>query len=191
MGLDRRIGSKFLHPGPGFGGSCFPKDTHAIVDVAKKCGYDFKIVKSAIEVNAQQHQTGFKKIEQSVDKLDGKVIGILGLSFKPNTDDMRDAPSIDIIRNIQKSGGTVKAYDPVAIENAKSVLKNITYCQDAYETAKDADVLVFMTEWNQFRNLDLNRIKTSMKHPVIVDLRNIYGRDKLQKMGFKYAAMGR
>lgn len=191
MGLDRRIGSKFLHPGPGFGGSCFPKDTHAIVDVAKKQGYDFKIVRSAITVNEQQRETAFEKIRNAVTDIKGKTIGILGLSFKPNTDDMRDAPSVDIIQNIKKAGGNVKAYDPVAMNQAKRILKNVSYCNDAYETAQNVDVLVFMTEWNQFRNLDLNRLKKSMKQPIIVDLRNIYDRSKLERMGFKYTAMGR
>jgi len=191
MGLDRRIGSKFLHPGPGFGGSCFPKDTKAIVNVAKKHGYEFEIVKSAIHINSQQRKAAFEKIQQAAGVLQGKCIGILGLSFKPNTDDMRDAPSIDIIRNIQKAGGSIKAYDPVAMDQAKNVLDNVHYCHDAYETADDVDVLIFMTEWNQFRNLDLNRLKKSMKQPVIVDLRNIYDRKKLEKAGFQYTAIGR
>ena len=191
MGLDRRIGSKFLHPGPGFGGSCFPKDTHAIVDVAKKHGYQFRIVESAIQVNAQQRKTAFEKIEKAAGTLQGKTIGILGLSFKPNTDDMRDAPSVDIIRSIQKAGGRVKTYDPVAMDQAKALLGEVNYCRDAYETASDVDVLVFMTEWNQFRNLDLKRLKKSMKQPVVVDLRNIYNRDKLEKLGFSYTAIGR
>ncbi len=191
MGLDRRIGPKFLHPGPGFGGSCFPKDTHAIVDVAKKHGYEFKIVKSAIQINAQQRITAFEKISEAAGGLNGKTVGILGLSFKPNTDDMRDAPSSDIIAQIQKAGGRVKAYDPVAMEQAKKVMKDIVFENDAYSTADDTDVLVFMTEWNQFRNLDLNRLKKSMKKPVIVDLRNIYSREKLEKLGFSYTAVGR
>ncbi|MBN1779935.1 UDP-glucose/GDP-mannose dehydrogenase family protein [bacterium] len=191
MGLDRRIGSKFLHPGPGFGGSCFPKDTHAIVDVAKKAGYDFKIVRSAIAVNAQQRQTAFDKIQAAAGDLAGKTVAVLGLSFKPNTDDMRDAPSVDIIRMIQKNGGLVKAYDPVAMDNAGALMEAVTFCHDTYETAKDADALVFMTEWNQFRNLDLDRLKKIMKQPVIVDLRNIYDRGKLEKMGFTYTAVGR
>jgi UDPglucose 6-dehydrogenase len=191
MGLDRRIGPKFLHAGPGFGGSCFPKDTHAIVDVARKVGYEFSIVQAAIQVNEQQRKTAFEKIQQAVGELKGKTAGVLGLSFKPNTDDMRDAPSIDIIRQIQKAGGLIKAYDPVAIEQAKNVFKDITYTRDAYETAKNVDVLIFMTEWNQFRNLDLSRLKKSMRQPIIVDLRNIYNRQKMEKTGFTYIAVGR
>jgi UDPglucose 6-dehydrogenase len=191
MGLDRRIGPKFLHAGPGFGGSCFPKDTHAIVDVARKVGYDFRIVQSAIQVNDQQRITAFEKIQQAVGELKGKTAGVLGLAFKPNTDDMRDAPSVDIIRQIQKAGGLIKAYDPVAIEQAKKVLKDVTYTRDAYETAENVDVLIFITEWNQFRNLDLSRLKKSMRQPIIVDLRNIYNRWKMEKTGFTYTAVGR
>jgi UDPglucose 6-dehydrogenase len=191
MGLDRRIGPKFLHAGPGFGGSCFPKDTHAIVDVARKVGYDFRIVQSAIQVNDQQRITAFEKIQKAVGELKGKTAGVLGLSFKPNTDDMRDAPSVDIIRQIQKAGGLIKAYDPVAIEQAKKVLKDVTYTRDAYETAENVDVLIFITEWNQFRNLDLSRLKKSMRQPIIVDLRNIYNRWKMEKTGFTYIAVGR
>ena len=146
MGLDRRIGSKFLHAGPGFGGSCFPKDTHAIVDVAKAVGYEFQIVKSAISVNAQQRQVAFEKIKAIAGDLSGKIVGILGLSFKPNTDDMRDAPSTEIIEKLKKEGAVVQAFDPVAMENAKEFVGDIAYCKDAYAVAQNADVLVFMTE---------------------------------------------
>ena len=191
MGLDKRIGPKFLHAGPGFGGSCFPKDTHAIVDVARKVDYAFQIVQAAIQVNNQQRITAFEKIRNAAGDLKGKTAGVLGLSFKPNTDDMRDAPSVDIIRKIQEAGGLIKAYDPVAVEQAKKILKNIIYTRDAYETAENADLLIFMTEWNQFRNLDLLRLKKIMKQPVIVDLRNIYDRGKMEKMGFEYTAVGR
>jgi UDPglucose 6-dehydrogenase len=191
MGLDRRIGSKFLHPGPGFGGSCFPKDTSALVEMAKKNGYEFKIVKATLEVNRQQRRIAFEKIETASGKLKGKTVGILGLSFKPNTDDMRDAPSIPIIDLIQKSGAHVKAFDPVAMEEAGKVLKNVIFCKDVYDTAKDADVLVFMTEWNQFRKLDISRLKKLMRTPTIVDLRNIYEPEKMKEYGFKYVAVGR
>ena len=191
MGLDRRIGSKFLHAGPGFGGSCFPKDTHAIVDVAKAVGYEFQIVKSAISVNAQQRQMAFEKIKSTVGDLNGKTVGILGLSFKPNTDDMRDAPSTDIIKNLKKEGAAVQVFDPVAMENAKELIDDVTYCNEAYAVANNADVLVFMTEWNQFRNMDLKRIKKSMKTPILVDLRNIYEPAKMKQEGFTYVAVGR
>ena len=191
MGLDKRIGSKFLHPGPGFGGSCFPKDTSALVEMAKKMDYEFKIVKATLDVNRQQRRIAFEKIETVSGSLKGKTVGILGLSFKPNTDDMRDAPSIPIIDSIQKSGAQVKTFDPVAMEEAGKVLKSVTFCTDVYDTAKDADVLVFMTEWNQFRKLDISRLKKLMRTPTIVDLRNIYEPEKMKKYGFKYVAVGR
>lgn len=191
MGLDRRIGPKFLHPGPGFGGSCFPKDTHAIVDVAKAVGYEFQIVKSAIAVNAQQRRVAFEKIQKSVGDLKGKTVGMLGLSFKPNTDDMRDAPSVAIIEALKKEGASVKVFDPVAMENAKDMVPDVTFCKDAYSVVESADVLVFVTEWNQFRNMDLKRLKKSMKAPVVVDLRNIYEPSKMKNEGFQYTAVGR
>ncbi len=191
MGLDRRIGSKFLHPGPGFGGSCFPKDTSALVEMAKKKDYEFRIVKATLDVNRQQRRIAFEKIETASGFLKGKTVGILGLSFKPNTDDMRDAPSISIIDSIQKSGAQVKTFDPVAMGEAGKVLKNVTFCEDVYDTAKDADLLVFMTEWNQFRQLDINRLKKLMRTPTIVDLRNIYEPEKMKEYGFKYVAVGR
>jgi UDPglucose 6-dehydrogenase len=191
MGLDKRIGSKFLHPGPGFGGSCFPKDTQALVEMAKKIGYDMKTVRAAIDVNQQQRRLAFEKIEEGIGNLKNKTIGILGLSFKPNTDDMRDAPSVAIIEMLQQAGARIKAYDPVAMIEAKRILQHVVYSKDAYDTAKDADGLVFMTEWNQFRNLDTARLKKLMKTPVIIDLRNIYEPQKMKEQGFKYIGMGR
>jgi len=191
MGLDRRISPKFLHAGPGFGGSCFPKDTSALVDIAAKAGYDFKIVKAAIQVNAAQRQTAFEKICEVAGDLKGKTIGMLGLSFKPNTDDMRDAPSVDVVRMIQKAGASVRVYDPAAMEEARKVLKDVVFCRDAYDTAGGSDALVFMTEWNQFRNLDLDKLKQILKTPAVADLRNIYDPEKMKEMGFAYVCMGR
>lgn len=191
MGLDGRIGSKFLHPGPGFGGSCFPKDTSALVDIADKSGYDCKVVRSVIEVNVQQRRIAFEKIQAAAGSLKNKKVGVLGLSFKPNTDDMRDAPSVSVIRMLLEAGAAVQAFDPVAMDEAKKILPDITYTTAAYDTAKDADVLIFMTEWNQFRNLNMDRIKTLMKTPVIADLRNIYEPDKMKHAGFTYVCMGR
>jgi len=191
MGLDRRISPKFLHAGPGFGGSCFPKDTSALVDIAGKVGYDFRIVQAAIQVNAAQRRTAFEKICQVAGDLKGKTIGMLGLSFKPNTDDMRDAPSVDVIRRIQEAGASVRAYDPAAMEEARKVLKDVVYCKDAYDTADGSDALVFMTEWNQFRNLDLEKLKKILKTPAVADLRNIYEPEKMKEMGFAYICMGR
>ena len=191
MGLDKRIGSKFLHPGPGFGGSCFPKDTQALLQIAEKNGYDFKIVRSAVEVNKQQHITMLTKIKHALGKLEGKLLGILGLSFKPNTDDMREAPSIVIVKSLQKEGAKIKAFDPVAMQEAKKIMPDILFCNDTYEVAKDSDALIFITEWNQFRSLDLAKIKSLLKEPIVIDLRNIYEPDKMKEYGFKYYCVGR
>jgi len=191
MGLDNRIGKKFLHPGPGFGGSCFPKDTRAIVQTAEEKGYSFGLVKSAIKVNEDQKKLMIEKIKNAVGDLKGKTIGILGLSFKPNTDDMREAASITIINGLMKEGASVKSFDPVAMEEAQKVLPKITYCKDTYETAVDADALVFLTEWNQFRSLDLHKLKSLLKKPVIIDLRNIYEPKKMKEIGFDYVSVGR
>ncbi len=193
MGLDDRIGKKFLHPGPGYGGSCFPKDTHAFVQLAKENSYDFKIMSSVIRVNEEQKKIAIKKISKATGKLDGKTIGILGLSFKPNTDDMRDSPSIPIIKHLVKNGAKVKVYDPAAMEESKKHLNgsSIRYCEDPYEVAKDSYTLVFITEWNQFRKLDLEKIKKLMKKPVIVDLRNIYEPETMKELGFQYTGVGR
>ena len=191
MGLDGRIGRKFLHPGPGYGGSCFPKDTSALVDIAEKTGYDFKVVRAAMAVNEQQRETGFDKIQSLAGDLKDKTIDILGLSFKPNTDDMRDAPSRAIIKKLIAAGASVQAFDPVAMEEAKAVMPDIRYCKDTYEVVEGADVLVFMTEWNQFRNVNMTRVKKAMKSPLIADLKNIYDPAKMRELGFKYVCMGR
>lgn len=191
MGLDNRIGRKFLHAGPGYGGSCFPKDTSAIYHLAKNQGFDLKIIGSAIEVNQNQRKRMFEKIKEGLGDLKGKTIGVLGLSFKPNTDDMRDAPSVDIIKNMIAGGAKVKAFDPVAIENAKLALPDIEYCDETYKTAEGCDALIFMTEWNQFRSLDLTKLLSLLKSPVIFDLRNIYEPRKMKKLGFDYHCVGR
>jgi UDPglucose 6-dehydrogenase len=191
MGLDRRIGSKFLHPGPGYGGSCFPKDTLALVDVAKKAGIELRVVQAAVEANTRQRDVAFEKIRALAGDLRGKTVALLGLSFKPNTDDMRDAPSIPIIERIQAAGAKVRAFDPVAMAEAGKVLRDVAFCKDAYETAEGADLLVFMTEWNQFRNLNLPKLKEVMKTPAVADLRNIYEPAKMREAGFQYTAMGR
>jgi UDPglucose 6-dehydrogenase len=191
MGLDKRIGPKFLHPGPGFGGSCFPKDTRALVRVAEDADYDLRIVKTVIEVNNAQRQIMIDKIKEQVGDLKGKQIGVLGLSFKPNTDDMREAPSITIIEALIEAGAKIKAYDPVAMREAKKVLKHIEYCDETYEVARDSDALVFITEWNQFRSLDLDKLKKLLRKPVVVDLRNIYEPDRMREKGLEYVAVGR
>jgi UDPglucose 6-dehydrogenase len=193
MGLDNRIGKKFLHPGPGYGGSCFPKDTRAFLQLAEDYKYDFQIMKAVIDVNEKQKKRAVKKIGQAVGDLNGKTIGILGLSFKPNTDDMRDSPSIPIISHLIKNGAKVKAYDPAAMEESKKHINgdNVQYCKSVYEVAKDCDSLVFITEWNQFRKIDLEKIKQLMKKPIIVDLRNIYEPEVMREMGFEYTGVGR
>lgn len=191
IGMDRRIGNKFLHPGPGFGGSCFPKDTSALATVAKQFGSDTLIVDAVIEVNKRQRKAMVPKIEKLVGDFKGKTIGVLGLSFKPETDDMREAPSIEIINELVAKGANVKAYDPVAIEEAKKVLPEITYVKDEYAAVEGADALVFMTEWNQFRALDMERIYKLMKSPKIADLRNIYEPEDMRELGFDYIGVGR
>ncbi len=191
MGLDHRIGSKFLHPGPGYGGSCFPKDTRALLNIAKKNDYHFKIVEAAVEVNDQQRVRMLEKIKKNVGNLRGKTIAILGLAFKPNTDDMREAPSIDIIAGLQKEGARIKAYDPIAMHEARKVLKDVEFTDDTYSAISGADALVFLTEWNQFRSLDLDKIKRLLKTPLIIDLRNIYDPPRMRESGFTYIAVGR
>lgn len=191
MGMDRRIGNKFLHPGPGFGGSCFPKDTSAMATVAKQFGSETLIVDAVIEVNKRQRKAMVPKIEKLVGDLKGKTIGVLGLSFKPETDDMREAPSIDIINELVEKGARIKAYDPVATVEAKKFLPDISYVNDEYAAVEGADALVFMTEWNQFRALDMKRIRKLMKSPKIADLRNIYEPEDIRELGFDYVGVGR
>ncbi|MGH7454957.1 MAG: UDP-glucose dehydrogenase family protein, partial [bacterium] len=190
MGLDHRIGSKFLHPGPGYGGSCFPKDTRALLNIAKKSGYNFKIVEAAVEVNDQQRVRMLEKIKSTIGSLRGKTLAVLGLAFKPNTDDMREAPSIDIIAGLQKEGARIKAYDPIAMLEARKVLKDVEFAEDTYSAINGADALVFLTEWNQFRSLDLDKIKRLLKTPLIIDLRNIYDPPRMRESGFQYVAVG-
>jgi UDPglucose 6-dehydrogenase len=191
MGLDGRIGKKFLHPGPGYGGSCFPKDTRALSRMALEKGYSFKILEAVIKVNDDQKKRMIKKIEQKVGDLKGKTIGILGLSFKPNTNDIRESSSIAIIQGLLATGAKVKAFDPGAMEEAKAVLPEIEYGKDAYDVAKGVDGLVLATEWNQFRRLDLQRIKGLLKTPIFIDLRNVYDPDQMKRLGFTYCGVGR
>jgi UDPglucose 6-dehydrogenase len=191
MGLDGRIGKKFLHPGPGYGGSCFPKDTRALSRMAKERGYSFKILDSVIQVNEEQKKRMVNKIEEKVGDLRGRTIGILGLAFKPNTDDIRESSSITIIRDLLAAGAKVKAYDPAAIEEAKAVLPEVQYGKDAYDVASGCDALVLATEWNQFRRLDLERIKRLLKTPIFIDLRNVYDPDQMKRLGFNYCGVGR
>jgi UDPglucose 6-dehydrogenase len=191
MGLDGRIGKKFLHPGPGYGGSCFPKDTRALSKIARESGYVFKILESVIEVNEEQKQRMVMKIKEKVGNLKGKTIGILGLSFKPNTNDIRESSSIAIIQGLLAMGAKVKAFDPAAMEEARAILSEVEYGKDAYDVAKGADALVLVTEWNQFRRLDLQRIKGLLKSPIFIDLRNVYDPKQMERLGFNYSGVGR
>ena len=191
MGMDKRIGSKFLHPGPGFGGSCFPKDTRALAAVARQFGVESLLVDAVIEVNERQRRAMLPKIEKLVGSLNGKTIAVLGLAFKPETNDVREAPAHDIIRGLLQKGAKVRAYDPVAMSETAKVISDIEYADDEYEAVKDADVLVVVTEWNQFRALDMQRVRDLMKAPRVADLRNIYEPEDLREMGFEYVGVGR
>jgi len=193
MGLDGRIGPKFLHPGPGFGGSCFPKDTLALLRMAQEAGYHFQLVDATIKVNRNQMERAVEKIRQaSGGKLKGVKIALLGLSFKPNTDDIRESPALYIAQRLIEEDSQLSVFDPAAMENAQKVLGNrCLYCKDPYEAAQKAQVMVVATEWNQFRNLDLARIKEAMEGDALVDLRNIYEPNKAKELGFKYWGMGR
>jgi len=191
MGMDNRIGRKFLHPGPGYGGSCFPKDTRALTTVADQFGVETRIVDAVIDANERQREAMIPKIEKLVGDLSGKRIGMLGLSFKPETDDMRESPAIDIVNSLVAKGSIVKAFDPVAMEEAKHCLPNIEYAEDEYDAIRDADVLVIVTEWNQFRALDMDKVKSLLKSPKIADLRNIYEPEDMRELGFEYVGVGR
>src|SRR5215208_3843771 len=191
MGMDKRIGSKFLHPGPGFGGSCFPKDTRALASVARQFDSASMIVDAVIEVNEQQGEFMLAKIRKLVGSLHGKTISVLGLAFKPETDDMREAPAVAIIRSLLEEGAKIRAYDPVAKHEAMKVLPEIDYADDEYTAVKGADALVFVTEWNQFRALDMIRIRDLMTTPKIADLRNIYDPQDMREIGFEYVGVGR
>ncbi|MFK4510986.1 UDP-glucose/GDP-mannose dehydrogenase family protein [Bradyrhizobium daqingense] len=192
IGLDNRIGTKFLHAGPGFGGSCFPKDTKALIKIAQDYDVNLRIVEAVLAVNENRKRAMARKVSQALGgSLRGKTIAVLGLTFKPDTDDMRDAPSIPLVTGLIDMGATVKAFDPVGMEQAKSELPSITYCEDAYSCAQDADALVIVTEWVQFRGLDLDRLKTAMAKPVVVDLRNIYRPEDMEAAGFVYESVGR
>lgn len=192
MGLDHRIGAKFLHPGPGYGGSCFPKDTRALLQIAAGNGMKLEIVKSAVEANERQKGLMTDKIKNGLGDLKGKTIAVLGLSFKPNTNDMREAPSIFIIEKLLKEKAKIKAFDPIAMDDAKALFHaKIKYAKGPYDCVKGADAVVILTEWNEFRNLELLKIKTLLKAPNFFDLRNIYEPEKMKRLGFNYFCVGR
>src|SRR5689334_6279002 len=192
IGLDNRIGSKFLHAGPGFGGSCFPKDTRALVKIAQDHDVQLRIVEAVLGVNDIRKRAMARKVANAAGgSLRGKTVAVLGLTFKPDTDDMREAPSIPLITGLLDMGAKVRAHDPVGIEQARKELPDIEYCDDPYECVKGADAMVIVTEWVQFRALDLDRIKSAMAKPVVVDLRNIYRADDMAAQGFTYESIGR
>ncbi len=192
IGLDNRIGSKFLHAGPGYGGSCFPKDTLALIKTAQDEGAPVRIVETVAAVNEQRKRAMARKVIQAMGgEARGKRVALLGLAFKPNTDDMRDAPSIAIVQGLQDAGAKVAAFDPEAMEQARMVLTDVDYAADPYACAEGADALVIVTEWEQFRALDLKRLKAALKSPVLVDLRNVYAPEEARKQGFSYVSVGR
>ena len=192
IGMDGRIGSKFLHPGPGYGGSCFPKDTLALVRTGQEYGAPLRIVESVVEINEERKGRMAEKVVAGCGgSVKDKTIAVLGLTFKPNTDDMRDSASLAIVPALQKGGATIRAYDPEGMEEAKRLLRDIAWCDDAYETMEGADAVVIITEWNEFRALDLGRVKTLMRAPVMIDLRNIYKPSEMAAAGFAYTSVGR
>jgi UDPglucose 6-dehydrogenase len=193
MGLDKRIGSKFLHPGPGFGGSCFPKDTRAILEVARENRMNLEIVSAVIAVNESRISKSVAKIRDALGgSLSGRTVGLLGLAFKPNTDDLRESPAVRILEKLLEEGARVRAYDPVAMDAARlGGLGGVTYCKDEYDAAAGSDALVVATEWNQFRGLDVERIRGLLREPVVVDLRNVFEPSAMRAKGFRYTCVGR
>jgi len=203
MGLDQRIGAKFLHPGPGYGGSCLPKDTSALLRIAEEHSVQLGIIDAAVRANEEQRACMVRKIREALGALKGRTIAVLGISFKPNTDDIRDAPSLSIIETLVREGAKIRAYDPI-VKSAEQITKageatagralgrkQVKFCRDSYDAAKGADALVLMTEWNLFRNLELDRIKTLLKTPFFFDLRNVYDPQKMRRKGFRYFSVGR
>ncbi len=195
IGLDGRIGKKFLHPGPGYGGSCFPKDTLALVKTAQDNGSRLNLVEHVVKSNKDRKKNMYKRILNALGNYEKKIISILGLTFKPNTDDMRDSPSLDLIPELIKNNCFLKLFDPEGMKEAKIIFKkfhkNIEWCNDSYDACKKADALVILTEWNQFRALDLKKLKKLLNQPIIIDLRNIYNPQEIKNMGFKYYSLGR
>jgi UDPglucose 6-dehydrogenase len=192
MGLDERIGAKFLHPGPGYGGSCFPKDTLALVRTAREYGAPTRIVETVVEVNEGRKQAMANKVVAACGgSVDGATIAVFGLAFKPNTDDMRDSPSLNIVPVLQAAGASIRAYDPKAMDAAAPLLPGVEFGDSAYDIVDGANALVIVTEWNQFRGLDLQRLKAAMRTPVVVDLRNIYQPAEMAAAGFTYVSIGR
>jgi UDPglucose 6-dehydrogenase len=191
MGLDKRIGSKFLHPGPGFGGSCFPKDTAAVADLAREQGYAFEIIEATMRVNAATKARMIEKIAGAAGPIAGRVAAVLGLSFKPETDDIRESPALSVVADLERAGASVRAFDPAAMPNAKALHPKVHYARDAYDCAEGADFLVIATEWNEFRALDLTRLAGLLRSKTLIDLRNVYDPGEMRAAGWRYACVGR
>jgi len=192
IGLDSRIGPQFLQPGLGYGGSCFPKDVDSLIHTAAQLGYDFKLLKSVVEINKERAQHLFEMVEKSLGPLDERTVAVLGLAFKPNTDDMRDAKSLEVIRLLEAAGAQVRAYDPVAMDNARVLVSaGVTFSDSAYEAAEGADAVVLLTEWNEFRFLNLERLRRLLRRPLIFDGRNLYEPERMRRLGFEYYSIGR
>lgn len=192
IGLDGRIGRKFLHAGPGYGGSCFPKDTLALVRTAQQMGCPLRIVETVVDINDKRKKNMATKIIKACDgSVAGKTIAMLGVTFKPNTDDMRDSPSLDIVAALQSAGATIRAFDPEGMKEAKHMMTDVVWCDSAYETMEGADALTIVTEWNEFRALDFDRVKSLLSSPVFIDLRNVYNPREMADIGMKYTCIGR
>ncbi len=191
VGLDKRIGGMFLQPGPGYGGSCFPKDVEALINIAGNYNYDFQLLRIVQDINKSARDRVVDKAVEMLGEASGRTVAILGLAFKPNTDDMRFAPSIDIIKNLQKKGVIIKAYDPVAIENTKQLVENVEFCSDVYATVKDASLVIVVTDWNEFKELDFEKLGNLMKERKIIDARNIYDPEEVRDKRFEYIGSGR
>ena len=190
IGLDGRIGPKFLHPGPGYGGACFPKDTLALVSTAQAAGSPIRIVETVVDINDKRKKGLIERVRTIIDGVEGKQVAVLGITFKPNTDDMRDSPSLELIPALIKGGAMVNVYDPEGMENAKKIINDVQWCDNAYDALTGSDIGIILTEWNEFRALDLNRVKGEMRNPVILDLRNIYEMDEMSTAGFEYHCLG-
>ncbi|HEV7667016.1 MAG TPA: UDP-glucose/GDP-mannose dehydrogenase family protein [Thermoanaerobaculia bacterium] len=191
MGLDNRIGPKFLHAGPGFGGSCFPKDTRAVAQIARDHGREFRIIEAVLAVNVETQSRMVDKIADELGAIEGKTLAVLGLAFKPNTDDIRESPALPIVRALIDRGANVRTFDPAAMDACRPILPEATFCDNAYETATGADAVIILTEWNPFRKLELERLRGLVKTPLIIDLRNLYEPDKMAEAGFDYISIGR
>ncbi len=191
MGYDDRIGRDFLNAGVGYGGPCLPKDVAAFIRMSEEIGYNFELLKVVQKINDSQKQQIVGKLKGVLWNLSGKTVGILGLSFKPDTDDVREAPSIDIIKQLQKEGAKIKVYDPKAMDNARKIVRGVEFCQHPYQAAQGSDGLIIITEWDEFKTVDLLRIKQLLKQPVIIDGRNIFDPVKMKELGFNYQGVGR